>query len=97
MSKNLLGAYENGFMDDFLDDQAVSAITSKRNAVAGRTGGQRDQKRLRNTYIGAAKKGAASKIAREMKASKNDEKPTGRREASAVRDLQNEICGKSHR
>lgn len=95
MGKNLLNAYENGLLDDMMEEETQTAMAAKRAPKP--KAGQKDQKRLRDTYISSNKKGAASRAARMAKYAEQNEKPQGRRERSVMDDLQDDICGRRGR
>lgn len=90
MSKNLLGMYENGMLDEYMDEQASGEISARR-ASKNVPMGRQDSKRFKESYISASKKGQKSRLQNTAAAAKKNSKLQGRRERDEMSELQREL------
>ena len=81
--------FRSGEMDDFLDAEAVGAISAKRTTKV--SAGRVDSKRNKESYISASKKGRQSRMQNTAAAAKKSSKLQGRRERDEMSELQKEL------
>jgi len=92
--KDIKGIWENGGMDEFMDQMEEEAVQRRRNPKP-RTA-RIDGKRNKTSYISSNKKGKASQAALAAKWDAEAAKNQGRKDRS-MSDLEREITGHGKR